>query len=60
MHIIFFLILYTEKKYSKECLEKAVSAVKEGAYQLGKPKKLYSLPFNTIRGRPNGSVDMGC
>jgi hypothetical protein len=48
------------KKYIVEDLERAVSAVKDGGISIREAERVYSVPFDTIRRRVNGSVDMDC
>lgn len=48
------------KKYTKVDLERAVSAVKDGGISIREAEKAYGVPFNTIRRRVNGEVDMDC
>jgi hypothetical protein len=47
-------------KYSMEDLERAVSAVKGGGISTREAERVYSVPFDTIGRRANGSVDMDC
>ncbi|KAK9753781.1 CENP-B N-terminal DNA-binding domain [Popillia japonica] len=48
------------RSHTNEDLEKAVSAIREGGLSIRKSERTYQIPFNTIRRRVNGSVDMHC
>ncbi|KAK9688434.1 CENP-B N-terminal DNA-binding domain [Popillia japonica] len=48
------------RSYTNEDLEEAVSAVRVGGLSIREAERTYQVPFNTIRRRVNGSVDMNC
>jgi hypothetical protein len=48
------------KKCSMQDLERAVIVVKDGGISIREAENAYSVPFDTIRRRANGSVDMVC
>lgn len=48
------------RNYTYEDLERAVSAVREGGFSIRNAQRTYGVPFNTIRRRVNGSVNMNC
>lgn len=48
------------RNYTDENLAMAVNAVREGGLSIREAERTYSVPFNTIRRRVNGSVDMHC
>jgi hypothetical protein len=41
-------------------LERTVSVAKDGGISIREAERMYSVPFDTIRRRANGSVDMDC